>query len=107
MNSLNSLPIFLLNALFNAAYPGIFEEVLYRGFLISGLKGIGLSDEKCNVIQSIIFGIAHVMSWGAAPKAFILYTTAQAMAGYLLGKVYFKTKSLTPCILLHGLMNVI
>jgi hypothetical protein len=107
LNSLNSLPIFLLNALFNAAYPGIFEEVLYRGFLISGLKGIGLSDEKCNVIQSIIFGIAHVMSWGAAPKAFILYTAAQAMAGYLLGKVYFKTKSLTPCILLHGLMNVI
>lgn len=95
----------IINTIFTSAYPGFFEEVLYRGFLVSGLKGLGLADEKCNIIQAIIFGISHVMSFGIASWMFLLSTSTQAMLGYVLGKIYFKTKSLVPCILLHGLLN--
>jgi membrane protease YdiL (CAAX protease family) len=87
-------------------YPGVFEEVLYRGLLISGLKGFGFKDEHTNIIQAIIFGITHVISLGNVPFVFILHTASQVIAGYVLGKVYFRTKSLTPCILLHGLFDV-
>jgi membrane protease YdiL (CAAX protease family) len=87
-------------------HPGVFEEVLYRGLLISGLKGFGLKDEQTNIIQAIIFGITHVISFGNVPSIFILHTASQIILGYVIGKVYFKTKSLTPCILLHGLIDV-
>jgi membrane protease YdiL (CAAX protease family) len=87
-------------------HPGVFEEVLYRGLLISGLEGFGLKDEHTNIIQAIIFGITHVISFGNVPSIFILHTASQIILGYVIGKVYFKTKSLTPCILLHGLVDV-
>jgi membrane protease YdiL (CAAX protease family) len=96
---------FIISTIAKSIYPGIFEEVLYRGFFISALKGFGLSNQKCNIIQAVLFGIGHVMSWGTASWVFLLSTAGQAMMGYVLGKVYFKTKSLLPCILLHGLLD--
>lgn len=104
---INFILKFILKAILNSAYPGIFEEVLYRGFFISGLKGFGFSDDTCNIVQAIIFGISHVMSWGTTSWIFLLSTAAQAMLGYVLGKIYFKTKSLVPCILFHGLLDVV
>jgi len=98
---------FSISAIVESVYPGIYEEVLYRGFLISGLKGLGLSDETSNIVQAILFGISHVMSWGTASWVFLLFTASQAMMGYIFGKVYFKTKSLLPCILLHGLIDAV
>lgn len=102
---MNNILNFLIGTIVNSAYPGFFEEVLYRGFLISGLKGLGLSNNKCNIVQAIIFGISHVMSWGIPSWIFLLSTASQAMVGYLLGKIYFKTESLMPCILFHGLLD--
>lgn len=106
ISNMKLIPNFIRNAALESIYPGIFEEVLNRGLLISGLKGYGISDEKCNIIQAVLFGIGHVGSWGTASLIFLLSTAAQAMAGYILGKVYFKTKSLVPCIILHGLLDV-
>ncbi|MDF2880491.1 MAG: hypothetical protein K0R54_1048 [Clostridiaceae bacterium] len=103
--SINFITKFTMSAIINSLYPGFFEEVLFRGFLISGLRGFGFSDDKCNIIQSIIFGIGHVMSWGTATWVFMLSTASQVMLGYVLGKMYFKTKSLLPCILFHGLID--
>lgn len=99
--------IFINRAVYESFYPGIFEEVLCRGLLISGLKGFGLSDNKCNIIQAIIFGMTHIMSLGTPSWIFLLSTASQAMFGYIQGKIYFKTKSLVPCIILHGLMDVV
>jgi len=96
-----------INTIINSAFPGFYEEVLYRGFLISGLKGLDLNEDISNIIQAIIFGITHFMSFGEISWISLLSTAAQAMFGYLLGKVYFKTKSLTPCILLHGLIDAV
>ena len=97
----------ILNFIYQCIYPGIFEETLYRGFLISGLKGLKLNESKCNVIQALIFGASHVNSWGSGSFIFLLHTAFQSLIGYLFGKLYFKTKSLTPCIILHGLFNTI
>ena len=98
---------FMLKFIYDCFYPGIFEETVYRGFLISGLKGLGLNESKCNVVQALFFGASHVNSWGSGSFIFLLHTAFQSLIGYLFGKLYFKTKSLTPCIILHGLFNTI
>lgn len=41
---------FIIKMIRKSLYPGVFEEVLYRGLLISGLKGFGLKDEHTNII---------------------------------------------------------
>lgn len=98
---------FVLYTLYKCLYPGLLEEVLYRGFLISGLKGLGITDWKCNIVQAIVFGIIHFLASGNYAWRVLLSTAAQTLMGYVLGTLYFKTKSLTPCILLHGLINAI
>lgn len=98
---------FVLSTLYHCLYPGLLEEVLYRGFLISGLKGLGIDNWKCNMIQAILFGITHVFACGNYAWRFLLTTAYQILMGYVFGKIYFKTKSLTPCILLHGLLDAI
>lgn len=99
---------FALKAVINSVYPAFYEEILFRGLLISGLKGFELSNNTCNIIQAIIFGIAHIMSWGEPSWwVHLLALSIQIMIGYLLEKLYFKTNSLLPCILFHGLNNTI
>ena len=98
---------FLITFFKKSLYPGIYEEVLFRGLLISGLKGCGFSDDKCNVIQAVVFGLTHTGSWGDYSWISLFSTALQAMDGYVFGKIYFKTKSLTPGILLHGLFDTI
>ncbi|MTI49912.1 MAG: CPBP family intramembrane metalloprotease [Firmicutes bacterium] len=44
-------------------YPSIVEEVVFRGLLISGLIGYGVSHKKSNIIQSIIFGLIHILNY--------------------------------------------
>ena len=81
--------------IFNAS----FEEVLFRGFLISLLKSFKLNNTKINIIQSIIFGLIHIYQtsfWGLS---------YHIIMGYVLGKLYLKSKSLTPSIILHLLIN--
>ncbi|AKA70405.1 CPBP family intramembrane glutamic endopeptidase [Clostridium scatologenes] len=99
---------FALKAVINSVYPAFYEELLFRGLLISGLKGFELSNNTCNIMQAIIFGTTHIMSWGE-PSCLehLLALSIQIMIGYLLGKLYFKTNSLLPCILFHGLNNTI
>lgn len=102
----NNIKNFIFHLIYQCFYPGIFEETLYRGFLVSGLRGLGLNENKSNVIQAVIFGASHLNSWGTGFSVFLLHTAFQAIIGYMFGKLYFKTKSLTPCIILHGLFNI-
>ena len=83
---------FVLSTLYHCLYPGLLEEVLYRGFLISGLKGLGIDDWKCNIVQAVIFGIIHVFSGGNYAWKVLLSTASQTLSGYVLGKIYLKTK---------------
>lgn len=86
-------------------YPSFYEEFLYRGLLISWLKQYKLKTWQINIIQSIVFGISHFTLYIDLGWKGFLATGPQALLGYLLGSLYFKTKSLTPGILLHTLLN--
>lgn len=87
-------------------YPALFEEVLYRGFIINGLKSLNLSNFTINIIQSIIFGLVHFSLYSNLGLYGIFLTSGQIIFGYLLGLVCLKTKSLMPGIIIHAFMDL-
>ena len=87
--------------------PALYEEVIYRGFLISALKGFGLDDFNINVVQAIIFGLLHFSIHIQYGWIGVLGTSSQILLGFILGKIYIKSKSLMPCIILHLLIDIV
>lgn len=88
-------------------HPPFFEELLFRGILIAGLKGYGLKEININIIQAVLFGLAHFMYDGNINLLNLLGTSHQMVIGYLLGLIYLKSSSLTPGILFHYLYNLL
>lgn len=96
-----------INFVINLISPAFIEEMIFRGLLMSGLKGFNFKIENANIIQAILFGSIHYFYYTQYGIIGILGISFQAIVGYMLGKLYIKTKSLTPCIVLHALINTI
>lgn len=75
--------------------PGICEEVLFRGTILSGLRQ-KFSDKQAMWIQAGMFGLIHF-------SAFRFPGTA--IAGALITYILIKTRSLYCCIIFHILFN--
>lgn len=102
-----SVSYFLRNFLQRIYYPSFVEEVIFRGFLLGGLLSIGIRQDKANIMQSIVFGLVHILRPVPITIIMVCSTSMQIYLGYLIGKVYLSTKSLTPCIILHALIDTI
>lgn len=74
----------------------IFEEIVFRGIIQKGLINNGISPQKAIWLSAILFGIVHGNPW---------QLIGAVLLGYVLGLVYFKTKSLLMPILLHAFNN--
>ena len=84
------------------------KNLVNRGLFITGLKGCGFTDEKANIIQSLVFGVLHCFAYLSNGIIIaILLTVLQTLLGYLFGKIYLTTKSLTPGIMIHIVWNVL
>jgi membrane protease YdiL (CAAX protease family) len=87
------------NYIFLILSVGIFapiaEEVLFRGMILSELKGVH-SIFVAVIVQAVLFGLFHMNAIQA------IYATA---FGLVLGFITVKTKSILPAILLHVLNN--
>lgn len=78
-----------------AVAPAIFEELAFRGFILSGLQSLN-SNFKAVLISSLLFGIAHSILQQSIITFFL---------GCLLGYIAVKTSSLIPCVLYHLVHN--
>ena len=78
-----------------AVAPAIFEELAFRGFILSGLQSCN-SNFKAVLISSLLFGIAHSILQQSIVTFFL---------GCLLGYIAVKTSSVIPCILYHLVHN--
>lgn len=109
LDSLKGLPVdyFFRNFIQHIYHPSLVEEVIFRGFLLSGLLAIGMKEFKANLIQAIAFGLIHALPPNELTLISVLSTSMQMYMGYLIGKLYLSTKSLTPCIILHALIDTI
>lgn len=88
---------------------GFLEELIFRGFLFRAM-------EKDNVTQAIIvssltFGIGHIVNLFNASGKALIATIHQiifaAAMGFLLVMIFYRGRSLWPCIIFHGVNNAL
>ena len=84
---------------------GFLEEVIFRGFLFKMLEKSNL--KSAIIVSALTFGMGHIVNLlngkDLIPTLMqVLYATA---IGYLLVIIFCKTKSLVPCIIMHGVFN--
>lgn len=87
---------------------GYIEEIIFRGFLFKGIlpkDGV----KKSIFIVAITFGIGHIINLFAGQTN--LETIAQVFFaigwGFMLTCIFYKSKSLLPCILAHSLIDAL
>lgn len=85
---------------------GYVEEFIFRGLLFSAMLS-RYDDRKAIIISSITFGIGHIvnlLTGQLAPETFIQVIFAVAW-GFVLTMVVYRSKSLWPAIVAHGLVD--
>ncbi|MCM1143325.1 MAG: CPBP family intramembrane metalloprotease [Blautia sp.] len=84
---------------------GFLEEIIFRGFLF---KAICQNNVKSAiVVSSVTFGIGHIVNLlnGADFLPTLLQICYAIAIGFLFTIIFYKGKSLLPCILTHGVLN--
>ena len=84
---------------------GFIEEIIFRGFLFKSLEKENFN--RAIIISSITFGIGHIINLftGAALLETLLQICYCISIGFLFVAIFYKGKSLWPCIITHGLVN--
>lgn len=77
--------------------PGVFEELAFRGFIMTRLEKVGSRGEAL-IIQAAMFSILHML-----PAVFI----SHFVIGLILGVVRLRSQSLYPGMLIHSAWNAI
>ncbi|AKB23290.1 CPBP family intramembrane glutamic endopeptidase [Methanosarcina sp. WH1] len=80
-------------------FVGLVEELIFRSVLQTRLED-ALSVREALLISSLLFGLMH-SGYGTYQE--ILYT---GFVGFIMGFVYYRTKSLPFITVLHGFVNV-
>lgn len=75
----------------------VLEELIVRGVILDGLLK-RYNPLKAILLSSLIFGLMHLNPWQFL-SAFI--------AGLYLGWIYYRIKSIIPCIMIHSVNNLI
>lgn len=84
---------------------GFLEEIIFRGFLFKMMSKDNI--KSAIIITSITFGIGHIINiFNGEDLIPTLIQVIYAMsAGYLFVIIFYKGKSLWPCIICHSLVN--
>ncbi|MBR4035480.1 MAG: CPBP family intramembrane metalloprotease [Oscillospiraceae bacterium] len=86
---------------------GFLEEMIFRGFLFSAIAKDGV--KSAIVVSSVTFGAGHIVNLVNGSGAQLLPNLLQVMyataVGFAFVMIYYKGKSLVPCILTHGIFN--
>jgi membrane protease YdiL (CAAX protease family) len=80
-------------------FVGLVEEIIFRSILQTRLEE-ALSVQEALLITSILFGLMH-SGYGTFQE--ILYT---GFVGFIMGFIFYKTRSLPFITVLHGFVNV-
>lgn len=86
---------------------GFLEEVIFRGLLFCAMKKNGV--RSAVVVSSVTFGIGHLVNLVNGSGMALLSNLCQvgyAIAfGFLFVILFWRGKSLFPCILIHSVVN--
>ena len=84
---------------------GFIEEIIFRGFLFKMMEKE--NEKRAIIVSAITFGIGHIVNLlNGADLIPTLMQICYAMSiGYLFVIIFYKSKSLIPCIITHCLVN--
>ena len=84
---------------------GFIEEVIFRGFLFKMMEKDGI--KSAIIVSSITFGVGHIINLlnGAELIPTLLQVCYAISIGFLFVIIFYKSKSLIPCIIAHAIMN--
>lgn len=84
---------------------GFIEEVIFRGFLFQALCGKNV--KRAIIISSLTFGIGHIVNLlnGAEVLSTLLQICYAVAIGFLFTVIFYRSKSLIPCIVTHSVIN--
>lgn len=91
-----SSPEFILGLIVISLSPGICEEILFRGMIMSSYERLGKN--KAIIISSVLFGIYHFNLQNLLGPIFL---------GIIFGFIVYKTDSIYSSMIAHGANNAI
>lgn len=103
--NINNKPYEIIFHILTMLNIGFIEEIIFRGFLFKMM-------EKDNVkvaiaVNSLSFGIGHIVNLfnGAELVPTLIQICCAISIGYLFVIIFYKSKSVVPCIIAHSLYN--
>lgn len=86
---------------------GFLEEIIFRGFLFVEMAKDNI--KTAIIVSSVTFGIGHIVNLingsGADLFSNLLQVVYAIAAGFMFTIIFYKTKSLWPCIITHSVIN--
>lgn len=86
---------------------GFLEEVIFRGFLFKAMAKNNI--KSAIIVSSVTFGIGHIINLVNGSGADLLSNLCQVVyamaAGFLFVIIFYRGKTLLPCIVTHSVVN--
>jgi membrane protease YdiL (CAAX protease family) len=106
---LNESPSEVLLYILSMFCVGFLEEMIFRGFLFCAMAENGV--KSAIIVSSVTFGVGHIVNLingsGAELLPNLLQVAYAMAAGFMFVMIFYKTKSLLPCIVTHGIFNAL
>ncbi len=86
---------------------GFIEEIIFRGFLFKMMEKDNV--KSAIIVSSITFGMGHIVNLlnGADLLPTLLQVCYAIAIGYMLVMVFYKSKSIIPCVIFHSIFNAL
>lgn len=86
---------------------GFLEELIFRGFLFKAMEKDSL--KRALIVSSLTFGVGHLVNLfngsGMALGENLIQVVSAVIIGFLYVAIFYRGKSLLPCIVSHGIFN--
>lgn len=84
---------------------GFIEEIIFRGFLFKAMEKDNV--KSAIIVSSLTFGIGHIINllMGASLLPSICQVLYAIAIGFLFVTIFYRGKTLLPCIITHSLVN--
>lgn len=88
-------------------FVGIIEELLFRGFLFRMICEDNI--KTAVLVSSLTFGLGHIINLanGRELLSTLLQVCYASALGFLLTTLLYRGKSILPCAMIHGVLNII
>ena len=105
--NINSTPGKIIFYMLSMVNIGFLEEIIFRGFLFKMMAKDNL--KSAIIVSSITFGLGHIVNLlnGADLVPTLMQICYAVALGYLFVIIFYKSKSLVPCIVAHIVIDVL